>query len=157
MAVASFMLGIFFIAAAAPFIVKPDERLSWEPEAKYDTEALEAVRYTQRQDEWMLDQYEKRKTRAIVCGVISTLLGLAFLLLTTDRTWGVYATVAALVIAAVGVVCFFVSAPGWLFPGLANFPDPPESLPPLSTEERAMIGFEEGETRPNRLRRLFGK
>ncbi|MFF0213291.1 hypothetical protein [Streptomyces vinaceus] len=157
LAVASFMLGIFFIAAAAPFIVKPDERLSWEPEAKHDAEALEAVRYAQRQDEWMLDKYETRKTRAIAFGVVATLLGSTSLLLTTDQTWGIYAALGALTVAAIGVLCFFFSWPGWLFPRLNDFPDTQKDLPQLSAAERAMIGFEESSTSSNWLREPFGK
>ncbi|MGP9017670.1 hypothetical protein ACT1U9_04570 [Streptomyces sp. BR1] len=147
-AVVCFLLGLIFISEAAPYIASPDERLSWHPEAKYDTNALEMLRRKQRQDEWMLDLYEKRKNWAITWGILFTLAGLAFLLLTTDDTWGVYFAAAAIGVAFTITLLsqlrrrarFFTQR---LFPRLDDWPYKTRHLKPLSKTQRAALDFRE--------------
>jgi MFS family permease len=138
-AASAFILALSLIVDAINYAASPDIRLAYTPEAKVCEEVLQQQRKFQREDEWLLDIYNRHIVRSTTAGVVSSLLGLGAALLTARVSWGIIAGVVVLAVVTVVVALNFFNKAGRLFPRPHHVPAPRRSPPPLDDLGRAAV------------------
>jgi hypothetical protein len=138
-AAGAFILALSLIVEAISYAASPDIRLNYRPEARVSEDALQEERGLQREDEWLLDIYNRRIGWSTTAGVVGSLGGLAAALLTAHITWGVAVGVVVVLLVAAVVVLNQVGKAGWLFPRPHHVPTTRRHPPPLDDLGRAAM------------------
>ncbi len=135
----AFILALSLIVEAISYAASPDIRLTYRPEARVSEDALQEERGLQREDEWLLDIYNRRIGWSTTAGVVGSLGGLAAALLSAHITWGVAVGVVVVLLVASVVVLNQVGKAGWLFPRPHQVPTTRRHPPPLDDLGRAAM------------------
>jgi hypothetical protein len=138
-AAGAFILALELIVEAVNYAATPDMRLTYHPEAAVDEDALAFERDQQRQDEWLLDIYNRRISLGTTAGIAASLLGLGAALLTARVSWGVLAGVAVVVPLAALAVLNQGRRAAWLFPNPASVPANRRQARPLDDLARSSM------------------
>ena len=138
-AAGSFILALTLIVEAISYAASPDVRLAFTPEAKVSEDVLQQERRMQREDEWLLDIYNKRIMRSTVAGVVSAVLGLGAALLRARVSWGVLVGVVVLAPIAVLIVLNHFGKAEWLYPRPSRVPHEHRTPEPLDEVGRAAV------------------
>jgi MFS family permease len=135
----AFILALGFIVEAVNYAASPDLRLAYNPEARLSERALWLQRKRQREDEWLLDIYNRHIARTTTTGVVSSLLGLGAALLTARVSWGVVTGVVVVTLVAVVTLLNHWGLVGRLFPRPVHVPAARSTPPPLDEVGRAAV------------------